>query len=82
MLGQFLNVLLQTMLDRTHHLLNEDIMHAFYNMAAVSFSQFFDRFLTQYIDNLDRLTGHQRNTLRNNFSHSTVSIFGLYINNY
>lgn len=71
MLGQFLNVLLQTMLDRTHHLLNEDIMHAFYNMAAVSFSQFFDRFLTQYIDNLDRLTGHQRNTLRNNFSHST-----------
>ncbi|KAK9752797.1 Exportin 1-like protein [Popillia japonica] len=45
LLSQFLTVLIQTLLDKTHNLLTEDILQAIYNLAAVNFSIFFSTFL-------------------------------------
>ncbi|XP_017775704.1 PREDICTED: exportin-6-B isoform X2 [Nicrophorus vespilloides] len=71
LLSQFLTVLLQTLLDKSHNLLTDDILYALYNMSAVNFQGFFTTFLQQFLQNLEGLSAQQKDNLRNNFAQET-----------
>ena len=76
MLCQFLNVLLQVLLVKSHDLLQEEITVMLYNMAAVDFDTFYSQFLPQLVNNCDGLDENQRTILSCNFSMDKVGIKG------
>ncbi|XP_014672669.1 PREDICTED: exportin-6-like isoform X2 [Priapulus caudatus] len=67
MLFQFLNVLLQVLIYRSHDLLQEEIMVTVYNMAAVDFDRFYNMFLHQFLANCEGLDDSQKTMLARNF---------------
>lgn len=67
MLNQFLNVLLQTLVLRSHDLLQEEIGVTIYNMASVDFENFYGVFLPQFLCVCDGLDDNQRTILARNF---------------
>ncbi|KRT81677.1 hypothetical protein AMK59_5852, partial [Oryctes borbonicus] len=71
LLSQFLAVLIQTLLDKSHNLLTEDILLAIYNMAAVNFPAFFSTFLPNFLRSMDYLTHEQYQSLQQNFKNDT-----------
>lgn len=71
LLSQFLTVLLQTLLHKTHALLNDDIFSAVYNLCAVDFDAFFNTFLLHYLQSVEGLDQKQRELLRRNFTSDT-----------
>lgn len=73
LLSQFLTVLLQTLLQKSHALLNDDIMLAIYNMSAVDFDAFFNTFLLHFLQSMNGLDQRQKQSLQRNFLHDTVS---------
>lgn len=73
LLSQFLTVLLQTLLHKSHALLNDDITLAIYNMSAVDFDGFFHTFLSHFLQTTDGLDQRQKDTLQRNFVQDTVS---------
>lgn len=75
LLNQFLVVLLNTLLDKTHELLTDDIMLAIYNMASVNFHVFFNTFLTGFLQNMEGLGQQQRDSLKQSFRQETVIYF-------
>lgn len=53
MLYQFVNVLLQVLVHKSHDLLQEEIGIAIYNMASVDFDCFFAAFLPEFLTSCD-----------------------------
>ncbi|CAH3162738.1 unnamed protein product [Porites lobata] len=68
MLLQFLNVLLQALVYRSHDLLQEEITITLYNMAAVDFDSFYSAFLPRFLGGCEGLTDSQKTELGNNFT--------------
>ncbi|KAI8501262.1 Exportin-6 [Branchiostoma belcheri] len=67
LLFQFLNVLLQVLVHRSHDLLREEIAIAAYNMASVDFDVFFTTFLPQFLAGCEGLDQTQKAILAQNF---------------
>ena len=72
MLFQFVNVLLQTLVHRSHDLLQEEITITVYNMASVHFEHFYNGFLPQFLAGCEGLTESQKKELANNFKPDKV----------
>lgn len=68
MMSQFLNVLLQALVVRSHDLLQEDIVNAVYNMACVDFSMFYSKFIPAFLKEVSTIDYHQKETLKENLS--------------
>ncbi|KAM4631697.1 exportin-6 isoform 1-T1 [Discoglossus pictus] len=67
MLHQFVSVLLQVLIHKSHDLLQEEIGIAVYNMASVDFSTFFSAFLTEFLTGCQGLDSGQKSVLARNF---------------
>lgn len=67
-MSQFLNVLLQVLVVRSHDLLQEDILTAVYNMACVDFSMFFNTFVPAFLKSVNTIDYYQKETLKGNLS--------------
>ncbi|XP_063286607.1 exportin-6 isoform X3 [Pelobates fuscus] len=67
MLPQFVSVLLQVLIHKSHDLLQEEIGIAVYNMASVDFSTFFSSFLPEFLGSCEGLDSGQKNVLARNF---------------
>lgn len=67
MLTQFLNVLLQVLVHRSHDLLQEEINVTIYNMASVDFDKFYNNFLHQFLSDCEGLHPDQKQALQQNF---------------
>ena len=81
MLFQFVNVLLQALIAKSHDLLREEIMSVIYNMVSVDFLAFHKSFLPSFVDSIDTLTVQQKSLLLSNFSSANVSydtVFNLF----
>ena len=75
MLGQFLSVLLQVLIVKSHDLLSEEIAIVVYNMASVDFDGFYSNYLPQLLTNCDGIDDNQRTALAQNFKVDTVGYF-------
>ncbi|XP_044160267.1 LOW QUALITY PROTEIN: exportin-6 [Bufo gargarizans] len=67
MLPQFVSVLLQVLIHKSHDLLQEEIGIAVYNMASVDFSTFFSAFLPEFLAGCQGIESGQKNVLARNF---------------
>uniref|UniRef100_A0A7M4E1U5 Exportin 6 n=1 Tax=Crocodylus porosus TaxID=8502 RepID=A0A7M4E1U5_CROPO len=67
MLFQFVNVLLQVLVHKSHDLLQEEIGIAIYNMASVDFDSFYSAFLPEFLASCDGVDSNQKNVLGRNF---------------
>ena len=67
MLFQFLNVLIQVLLQKSHDLLQEEIAISIYNMASVDFDNFYTNFLPHFLSSCEGLAANQRSVLGQNF---------------
>uniref|UniRef100_A0A8D2FKF1 Exportin-6 n=1 Tax=Theropithecus gelada TaxID=9565 RepID=A0A8D2FKF1_THEGE len=67
MLFQFVNVLLQVLVHKSHDLLQEEIGIAIYNMASVDFDGFFAAFLPEFLTSCDGVDANQKSVLGRNF---------------
>lgn len=67
MLFQFLNVLFQVLIHKSHDLLQEDIAVTIYNMAAVDFDAFYSTFLPQFLQSCQGVDDTQKALLSHNF---------------
>ena len=74
MLTQFLNVLLQVLVHRSHDLLQEEINATIYNMACVDMDKFYNNFLHQFLSDCEGLHPDQKHALQQNFKADKVSI--------
>ncbi len=68
MINQFLNVLLQVLIHKSHDLLQEEIISTVYNMAAVDFEGFHSTFLPQFLRMCEGIDDRQRGQLAANFN--------------
>ena len=73
MLNQFISVLLQTLLQRSHNLLQDEITFAVYNMASVNFTSFYGQFIPEFLHIMKGISDHQRAVLIQTFHSETVS---------
>ncbi|XP_029431964.1 exportin-6 isoform X3 [Rhinatrema bivittatum] len=67
MLLQFVNVLLQVLIHKSHDLLQEEIGIAVYNMASVDFDSFYSAFLPEFLSGCEGIDSNQKNVLGRNF---------------
>lgn len=74
MLFQFLNVLIQVLVHKSHDLLQEEIVVSVYNMASVDFDKFYAEFLPQFLSGSEGLDDSQKNTLGQNFKIEKVRL--------
>lgn len=81
MLYQFLNVLFQTLIQKSHNLLQEEIVNTIYNMASVEFNGFYSNFLPHFLQSIETLDSNQKTSLLQNFKRDTVSIFFVKLTN-
>jgi len=72
MLFQFVNVLLQVLVHKSHDLLQEEIGIATYNMASVDFDGFYSAFLPEFLASCDGVDSNQKNVLGRNFKMDRV----------
>jgi hypothetical protein len=77
MLVQFLNVLMQVLVHKSHDLLHEEVIVTVYNMATVDFNRFYSDFLPHFLSSCEGLDSNQRNILVTNFKVVKVSVQGL-----
>lgn len=73
MLYQFLNVLFQTLIHKSHNLLQEEIVNTIYHMASVEFNAFYTNFLPHFLQTAESLDSNQKTSLLQNFKRDTVS---------
>jgi len=66
-LFQFINVLIQTLVNKSHDLLQEEICQVVYNMSTVDWGFFYSSFLTQFLQNAGGTTNDQKNSLYQSF---------------
>lgn len=64
---QFMNVLLQVLVHKSHDLLQEEIVVIVYNMASVDFDRFYAEFLPQFLSGCEGLDPSQKHMLAQNF---------------
>ncbi|XP_023226318.1 exportin-6-like [Centruroides sculpturatus] len=69
MINQFLNVLLQALIYKSHELLYDDICITIYNMASVNFENFYTVFLPHFLENCSGLDNSQKSILGQNFKY-------------
>ncbi len=74
MLYQFLNVLIQVLVHKSHDLLQEEIAISVYTMASVNFDGFYSTFLPQFLTTCDGLDANQKTILGQNFKLDKVCI--------
>ncbi len=75
MLAQFLSVLIQVLVHKSHDLLQEEIGVAVYNMAAVDFDAFYANFLPHLLTTCEGLDDNQKAVLAANFKLEKVRGF-------
>jgi len=68
-LFQFINVLIQTLVNKSHDLLQDEICQVVYNMSLVDWQYFYSTFLTQFLQNAGGTTNDQKNSLYQSFKH-------------
>jgi hypothetical protein len=78
MLSQFMNVLLQVLVHKSHDLLQEEIVVTIYNMASVDFDRFYSEFLPHFLTGCDGLDNGQKHMLGQNFKVEKVFYFFMY----
>lgn len=66
-LFQFITVLIQALVQKSHDLLREEIYSTTWSMAHVDLDIFYNRFLPQFLRQLDGITPGQKDTLYKNF---------------
>ena len=64
---QFLNVLVQVLVCKSHDLLQEEVGITIYNMASVNFDGFYANFLHHFLQNCELLDTSQKAILSANF---------------
>uniref|UniRef100_A0A2C9JQK7 Exportin-1/Importin-beta-like domain-containing protein n=1 Tax=Biomphalaria glabrata TaxID=6526 RepID=A0A2C9JQK7_BIOGL len=64
---QFLKVLMQVLIQKSHDLLQEEIVISIYNMAAVDFDAFFTDFLPHFLASIEGIDNSQKAVLAKNF---------------
>ncbi|KAK7112089.1 exportin-6-like [Littorina saxatilis] len=67
MLWEFMTVLMQVLVHKSHDLLQDDVVITIYNMAVVNFNLFYTKFLPHFLQSMDGLDGNQRGVLVQNF---------------
>lgn len=67
MLPQFIHVLLQCLVARSHDLLRDEVYAALHNMAAVDFDAFHDSLLPAFLQSCEGLDPNQRQNLARGF---------------
>ena len=67
-MSQFLNVLLQALVIRSHDLLQEEIITAVYNMASVDFGMFYKTFIPAFLKQVSTIDFYQKETLRDSLT--------------
>lgn len=72
MLAQFLNVLIQVLVHKSHDLLQEEIAITVYNMASVDFDGFYANFLPHLLTMCEGLDDNQKAILAANFKMEKV----------
>ena len=72
MLTQFINVLLQVLIHKSHDLLAEEIQLAIYHMARTDFTLFFSQLLPQFLISASELQDSQKQILADNFQRDQV----------
>ena len=72
MVHQFLKVLLQVLVQKSHDLLQEEIVISVYNMAAVDFDAFFSDFLPTFLASVEGIDDRQKAILAENFQVNRV----------
>ena len=72
MLLQFLNVLIQVLVIKSHDLLQEEIGITIYNMASVDFDSFYANFLPQFLASCEGVDQNQKTILGQNFKMDKV----------
>lgn len=70
---QFLKVLMQVLIQKSHDLLQEEIVISIYNMAAVDFDAFFTDFLPHFLASIEGIDNSQKAVLAKNFKIDRVS---------
>jgi hypothetical protein len=73
LLPQFLTVLLRALVERSHQLLQEEVLGALYSMASVDLVAFHERFLPGFLGTTPGLDDSQRSALARNFKMEPVS---------
>lgn len=76
MLSSFLQVLLNSLIEKSHNLLQEEIMQGVYSMVSVNFDAYFTQFIPTFLMNLGGLSDHQKTQLHQNYKrHQDVPSF-------
>ena len=73
MLMQFLNVLIQVLVHKSHDLLAEEMAITIYNMAAVEFDAFYTTFLPHFLNGCEGIDCNQKTVLGQNFKMDKVA---------
>lgn len=71
-LPEYLTLLLNTLILKTHALRADEIATAIYNMASVDFETFYIFFLPHFLDHTTGLDSNQRMVLRRNMKADQV----------
>jgi len=74
LLPHFLTVLLQSLVDKNHGLLQDEVVGALYSMAAVDFEFFYMRFIPSFLASNQSLDDSQKQTLATNLKPESVCI--------
>ncbi len=72
MTAQFLTVLLQALLARSHDLLRDEIVSCVHSMASADFAAFFEHFLPGFVQQTGEVDRSQADILKANFKPDTV----------
>ena len=76
MLASFLQVLLNALIQKSHDLLQEEIIQAIYSMVSSNFDGFFSQFVPNYLMNINDLTDNQKSQLHQNYKrHQDIPSF-------
>lgn len=66
-LFQFVTVLVQALIQKSHDLLQDEIYETTWHMASVDFQTFYEKFLPYFLRDMNGLTPDQKNTLYHTF---------------
>jgi histone acetyltransferase (RNA polymerase elongator complex component) len=77
--SQFLTVLLQSLVSRSHDLLREEIVCTVHAMATADFDAFFRHFLPHFVAQDGQVDHNQAEILISNFKPDTVRIIPILI---
>ena len=67
MLYPILQILLQSLVQKSHDLLQEEMYLCVYNMAAVDFTIYHQQFLPKFLGSMQGLAEHQHSQLAKNY---------------